>query len=71
MLVVHLILVGWWVLRVKKAMVFSLLFTVGMVVRSPQSCVRADHGEDHPLLHGETLRREGCLLEARHHSEAV
>ena len=42
-----------------------------MVVRSTESCVRADHREDHPLLHGETFLRESGLLQPGHHGEAV
>ena len=48
-----------------------LLFTVGMVVRSAQSRLRTDHGEDHPLLHRDTFRRESSLLQAGNHGETV
>ena len=48
-----------------------LLFTVGMVVRSAQSRLRTDHGEDHPLLHRDTFRRESSLLQTGNHGETV
>ena len=49
----------------------SLLFTVWMIVRSPQVSIRTDHVEDHPLLHGDAFIGESGLLETCHHSGAV
>ena len=49
----------------------SLLFTVRMIVRSPQVSVRTDHVDDHPLLHGDAFIGERGFLEAGNHGGAV